>query len=694
MDVALITLVDELIQRLEDMRVLRSKARRLKTYLEEVKKEIPRMKTKKNEVAVEIEQVLHRMLYIVQQLADKRRSVGSYVMSFFVARKELNELDSLEVELRRLLEAYKLGLINDVDSKLDAVLEELAEMQARENKDDLASDLREFKTSLREIENHPDYGSDASEITREIEALSDDEVDRRMRMRSRRNHLHKKLRHLTSTMSQTWQLESTNIKPGDLHVNDKEVLGRGTFGEVLAGELDGVPVAVKRAHLTSGLDLFRIQNDLVREAEGWKRLKHPNIVELLGTCVQSHRLLLVMEKCDLTLAFLIHDRDEDLTSELATTIIRGVARGLQYLHENNIIHRDVKPQNILLSFNLGKVKLTDFGLATVKADANASAAGTFSVRGSFPYLAPETLRAPARWTSKADLYALGVTIWETIEREPPWGTSDPFTIGEAVLAGRRPRFQRDAPWSNVLKELVELCWAQQASDRPTAVEVTATLSSDSIKKRRSTSVLKSMMELLDPGVHRKARSKSNRMKNLRASIKRRQVDLRYLEGVSGMREGEAEKVCKILRDYPQDQEIQWTGLGRINLIAMFQNHGPVFRLGGGELALAAMRNFREHGFIQSLGLLVLWRFSEHKQLIDNLVDGLHAASDVLEALRNHPRQGTAVVYRGLKFLENVMMLQPKHKAKLRDLGFPEVLAGLPTEKLFARNILEELNADD
>jgi len=339
--------------------------------------------------------------------------------------------------------------------KLDAALMALRALQEHENSADLADDVVVFKRSLKEAKGDPALAEEAKQVEDDIQDMSPDDIDHQLGSGSRSNPLYRKVVQLTSTVSRTQQRLHASIKPTELQVDPNTELGRGSFGQVLAGTWNGKSVAVKRCHVSAGDDLFRLQDQIMREAEQWQSLSHKNIVRLFGTCVQDLRMMLVMERCDVSLHFLLHEANEetgaggsggiDLTATQQETTMKGIARGLEYLHKNNILHRDIKPMNIMLSHDLsGKVKIADFGLAVVKDEA-ASLAGTVAVRGSWPYMPPEVLKQPARWSPKADMYAFAVLCWEIVERELPWGAASPLDIAQRVNEGNRPPFGDDTP---------------------------------------------------------------------------------------------------------------------------------------------------------------------------------------------------------------------------------------------------------
>lgn len=300
--------------------------------------------------------------------------------------------------------------------------------------------------------------------------------------------------------------EIASLSPESVTVNEPiEVLGQGHFGQVLAGVLQGpngrkIDVAIK--HILPSRDRLQLkeQKALITEAEHWRGLQHPNIVCLLGTCILHKRLQLIMDRCDLSLDELLYDTDvansNPLTMEGKETILRGMARGLDYLHSQGIIHRDLKPANVMLSKDLGLVKLTDFGLATHTLPNISIAENTITV-GTPVYMAPEIIHPPARWTTRADIYSYGLIMWEIYHGESPFGrmtsTSD---LEQRVLNGDRPVISDELNLPAWVKQTIKQCWQHVPEDRPHAVDILKKLESNGVRSRRSTKIIRGIVSTL------------------------------------------------------------------------------------------------------------------------------------------------------------------------------------------------------
>ncbi|KAI4997734.1 hypothetical protein ZWY2020_053076 [Hordeum vulgare] len=205
--------------------------------------------------------------------------------------------------------------------------------------------------------------------------------------------------------------------------SDESEIGRGGFAVVYKGMLEnGVAVAVKK--------LFKpyiYEKEFDREVECLITAKHKNVIRFIGYCADSqrraenyngkfvmadvqHRLLCFEYLPHGTLDKYISDESCGLEWGERYNIISGICKGLHHLHQNRILHLDLKPSNILLDNNM-LPKITDFGLAR-RFDEMQSRAITANMSGTFGYLAPEFCNGEI--TYRFDLYSLGVIIMEML----------------------------------------------------------------------------------------------------------------------------------------------------------------------------------------------------------------------------------------------------------------------------------------
>jgi eukaryotic-like serine/threonine-protein kinase len=209
------------------------------------------------------------------------------------------------------------------------------------------------------------------------------------------------------------------------------IVGRGGMAEVFRARdirLDRV-VAVK----TLREDLARdatFQARFRREAQSAASLNHPSIVAVYDTgednSGSSHVPYIVMEYVDgRTLRDLLRD-DRRLLPERALEITDGVLRALDYSHRHGIVHRDIKPGNVMLT-RTGEVKVMDFGIARAVSDAQATMTQTAQVIGTAQYLSPEQARGE-RVDARSDLYSTGCLLYELLTGRPPFLGDSPVAI--------------------------------------------------------------------------------------------------------------------------------------------------------------------------------------------------------------------------------------------------------------------------
>lgn len=203
-------------------------------------------------------------------------------------------------------------------------------------------------------------------------------------------------------------------------------IGRGAMGEVWRAydQMLGRPVAVKLL-LAQGSDptadsRFRL------EAQTAGRLHHPHVVGVLDFGEQDGRLFLVMELVEGdSLARVLSD-DGPLPAERVAGIAAQAAAGLAVAHEQGIVHRDIKPGNLLLDAK-GTVKIGDFGIARFMDDPSGQLTATGQIVGTSLYIAPErALGKPAGPAS--DMYSLGCVLYQLLTGRPPFRADTPIAI--------------------------------------------------------------------------------------------------------------------------------------------------------------------------------------------------------------------------------------------------------------------------
>jgi len=219
-------------------------------------------------------------------------------------------------------------------------------------------------------------------------------------------------------------------------------IARGGMAEVWEGydEVLSRPVAVKVLHghlATDGVFLERFRREAVTAA----RLAHPGVVATFDTGIDDRTAYIVMELVrGQTLRQLLTDHGP-LEPWLAVAIARQIADALVYAHLAGLVHRDIKPANVLLTDDEWgglRVKVTDFGIAKAGFGFGADLTRTGTVLGTPKYLSPEQIKGDEP-DARADLYSLGVVLFEMLTGAPPFVGSTDMTTAMAHLHDRAPR---------------------------------------------------------------------------------------------------------------------------------------------------------------------------------------------------------------------------------------------------------------
>ena len=250
-------------------------------------------------------------------------------------------------------------------------------------------------------------------------------------------------------------------------------IGVGAMGAVwLATDLRlSRQVALKQVVLEPGLDLRQAseaRQRILREGRIAARLQHPHAVAVYDVTMQDNEPWLVMEYLRARSLATVLTMDGLLTDRAAARIGAQLADALDAAHRVGIVHRDVKPGNVLLSAN-GTVKLADFGIARASGDITVTQTGVLT--GTPDYFAPEVARG-APPTPEADVFSLGATLYISVEGLPPFGVGqNPLTQLHVVASGEiRPPVQA----GRLTAALVRLLDPDPAT-RPNAAQARALL---------------------------------------------------------------------------------------------------------------------------------------------------------------------------------------------------------------------------
>ena len=254
------------------------------------------------------------------------------------------------------------------------------------------------------------------------------------------------------------QIVWSDIRQGTL-------IGSGGYGDVYRGQWKGQDVAIKELKIKT-LTTSQIQREFGEEVNMMWRCQFPRILKLYGVCVETNHCSMVFELMQESLHDLIHS-GKDISEESRLQMAVDIAEGLVNLHDQKILHSDLKSHNILLD-KRGRAKISDFGLAKLRTHTS-TVTGHHAV-GTIRWCAPELLGLRPKLSSAADVYSYGMILWELITRKTPFEDQprDQIIIS-AVLGGEREEIPDHCPL--VWKEIIETCWEKVPGSRPTATGI-------------------------------------------------------------------------------------------------------------------------------------------------------------------------------------------------------------------------------
>lgn len=256
------------------------------------------------------------------------------------------------------------------------------------------------------------------------------------------------------------------IPDAQVHIQVQNALGQGGFGAVYRGRWGNRDVAVKKLH--GGTIPGYVRGALIQESQILASLNHDHVIKFLGVLTSDTGF--VMELMESSLYDAIHGNSFASWPLIRKIqVIKDSVSGLCFLHSRNVIHRDLKSLNILLRD--GRAKLADFGLAKTRDRTQEMT----KYQGTLYWMAPEQMRGD-KYGLSADVYSMGVVIWEVLHQKQPLENMRRSTIINLVgYLNKRDSIDSRIP--AILKSVIESTW-KVPSQRPTAqrlVDVIATI---------------------------------------------------------------------------------------------------------------------------------------------------------------------------------------------------------------------------
>ena len=285
----------------------------------------------------------------------------------------------------------------------------------------------------------------------------------------------------SSTRLSSYDIDFASISLG-------QEIGKGSFGKIFTATWNETPVAVKFLVNYEPRDLEwrggprngdfqpehadKLQRTLETEAEILSVLRHPNIVQYLGVCMDPSTMCIVTEYCgNGSLAEVV--RTKTLSWSRASRMLLDAGTGMLYLHSRNILHCDLKSNNILVDSHY-RTKICDFNMSKLIEESTGSSLANIQ---NPRWLAPEICEGIDSHSKASDVYAFGIIMWEVLTREVPWKDSKPWEIVQLIKEGGRPTTPNfwDCVDANgdeftAFDEYVQLltaCWDQNPYARPT-----------------------------------------------------------------------------------------------------------------------------------------------------------------------------------------------------------------------------------
>ncbi|KAJ0252475.1 Serine/threonine-protein kinase STY46 [Hirschfeldia incana] len=253
-----------------------------------------------------------------------------------------------------------------------------------------------------------------------------------------------------------WEINLKQLKFG-------HKIASGSYGDLYKGTYYSQEVAIKILK-PERLD-SELEKEFSQEVFIMRKVRHKNVVQFIGACTKPPHLCIVTEFMPGGSVYdYLHKQKGVFKLPALFKVAIDICKGMNYLHQNNIIHRDLKAANILMDEN-EVVKVADFGVARVKAQTGVMTAET----GTYRWMAPEVIEHKP-YDHKADVFSYGIVLWELLTGKLPYEYMTPLQAAVGVVQkGLRPKIPKKT--HPKMRELMERLWEKDPTLRPDFAEI-------------------------------------------------------------------------------------------------------------------------------------------------------------------------------------------------------------------------------
>ncbi|XP_042067317.1 serine/threonine-protein kinase STY8-like isoform X1 [Salvia splendens] len=255
--------------------------------------------------------------------------------------------------------------------------------------------------------------------------------------------------------SEDWEIDWRLLKIG-------EKIAAGSCGDLYRGVYLCEDVAVKvlkSEHLNNSL-----QAEFEQEIAILRQVQHDNVVRFIGACTKLPHLYIVTEYMPRgSLYEYLHENHSALKLPQLLKFAIDICKGMEYLHQKNVIHRDLKTANLLMHTS-NVVKVADFGVARFQNNGGVMTAET----GTYRWMAPEVINHQP-YDQKADVFSFAIVLWELVTAKVPYDNMTPLQAALGVRQGLRPELPINA--HPKILSLMQRCWEAIPSKRPSFSEI-------------------------------------------------------------------------------------------------------------------------------------------------------------------------------------------------------------------------------